>query len=172
MSDPVMLFQQARTLLCLCPHCNEMVRLADLKLRYEGVTPETWLDEYQERVYKFEQQEERFDDMESKIRDEAREKGREKARKRVIEIVDSALPGCEYHPQDIKAVLHPIDYVVFCGMTEASEVDKIAFLSLETDDSALKNVRRSIEKTIDDESYVWNVARLLDDGTISLDKEK
>ncbi|UCH04645.1 MAG: hypothetical protein JSW05_00340 [Candidatus Thorarchaeota archaeon] len=31
----------------------------------------------------------------------------------------SALPGCEYHPQDIKAVLHPIDYVVFCGMTKA-----------------------------------------------------
>ena len=171
MSDPVLLFQQARTILCLCPHCNEIVRLADLKLRYEGVTPETWLDKYQERVHRFERQEESFDEIEIGIREKAREKGRRKARKRVIEIVDSALPGCEYHPQDIKAVLHPIDYVVFCGMTEASKVDKIAFLSLDTDDSALKNVRKSIEQTIDDESYVWNVARVLDDGTISLDKE-
>ena len=171
MSDPILLFQQARTILCLCPHCNEIVRLADLNLHYEGVTPETWLDKYQERVYRFEQQEDRFDDMESKIREKAREKGRKKARERVVEIIDSALPGCEYHPQDIKAVLHPIDYVVFCGMTEASNVEKIAFLSLETDDSSLRKVRKSIEKTIDSESYVWNMARVLDDGTISSDDD-
>jgi predicted Holliday junction resolvase-like endonuclease len=167
MLNPMQLFQQARTVLCLCPHCNEIVRLADLKLSYEGVTPETWLDKYQKSLHRFEKQEDRFEEMESRIREKAREKGRKKARKRVIEIIDSALPGCEYHPQDIKAILHPIDYVVFCGMTEASKVDKIAFLSLETDDSTLKNVRKSIEKTIDDESYVWNVARVLDNGTIT-----
>ncbi|UCH05955.1 MAG: hypothetical protein JSW05_06635 [Candidatus Thorarchaeota archaeon] len=40
-------------------------------------------------------------------------------------MIDSALPGCKYHPQDIKAVLHPIDYVVFYGMAEGDEVDKI-----------------------------------------------
>ncbi|UCH05779.1 MAG: hypothetical protein JSW05_06335 [Candidatus Thorarchaeota archaeon] len=90
-----------------------------------------------------------------------------KARKRVVEIVDSALPGCKYHPQDIKAVLHPIDYVVFCGMTECDEIEKIVCFSVETDDNALKKVRRSIERTIDGKSYSWNVARVLDDGTVN-----
>ena len=55
-----------------------------------------------------------------------------------MEIIDSALPGCKYHPQDIKAVLHPIDYVVFFGMTEGDEIDKIVCLSVETDDTALR----------------------------------
>ncbi len=93
--------------------------------------------------------------------------GRKKARRCVVDITDSALPGCKCHPQDTKAVLHPIDYVVFCGMTERDEIDKIVCLSVETDDSALNRIRRSIERTIDGESYSWNVARVLDDGTIN-----
>ncbi|MFQ5885197.1 MAG: Holliday junction resolvase-like protein [Thermoplasmata archaeon] len=167
MSSPILLFQKARTILCLCPCCSEIVRLSDLKLRYEGVTPETWLDKYQRSVSRFEAQLARFRDAEAGIREEAREKGRKKARKRVVDIIDSALPGCKYHPQDIKAVLHPIDYVVFCGMTEGDEIDKIARLSVETDDNSLRRVRRSIERTIDGESYSWNVARVLDDGTVN-----
>ena len=83
-----------------------------------------------------------------------------------MEFIDSALPGCKYHPQDIKAVLHPVDYVVFFGMTEGDEIDKIVCLSVETDDNSLRKVRRSIERTIDGESYSWNVARVLDDGTV------
>ncbi|UCH04644.1 MAG: hypothetical protein JSW05_00335 [Candidatus Thorarchaeota archaeon] len=90
-----------------------------------------------------------------------------KARKRVVEIIDSALPGYKYHPQDIKAVLQPIDYVVFCGMTEGDEIDKIVYLSVETDNNSLKKFRRSIERTIDGESYSWNVARVLYDGTVN-----
>jgi predicted Holliday junction resolvase-like endonuclease len=161
-----MLFQKARTVLCLCPYCSEIVRLGDLKLRYEGVTPETWLDKYQKSVNRFELQLARFDAIKGKIREEAREKGRKKARKRVVDIIDSAIPGCDYHPQDIKAVLHPIDYVVFCGMTEGDDIDKIVYLSIETDDSTLKKIRRTIENTIDGENYSWNVARVLDDGTV------
>ncbi|MFW9890209.1 MAG: Holliday junction resolvase-like protein, partial [Candidatus Thorarchaeota archaeon] len=143
MSSSVLLFQKARTILCLCPCCGDIVRLADLRLRYEGVTPETWLDKYERSLSSFEQQLERFKASESEIREKAREKGRKRARKRVVEIIDSALPGCDYHPQDIKAVLHPIDYMVFCGMTEGDEIDKIVCLSNETDDNALKKVRRS-----------------------------
>jgi predicted Holliday junction resolvase-like endonuclease len=167
MSSPILLFQKARTILCLCPCCGEIVRLADLRLRYEGVTPETWLDKYQRSVSRFEEQLTRFQEAERGIREEAREKGRKRARRRVVEIIDSVLPGCEYHPQDIKAVLHPIDYVVFCGMTKGDEIDKIVCLSVETEDSSLKGVRRSIEKAIDGESYSWNVARVLDDGTVN-----
>nr|KXH72790.1 MAG: hypothetical protein AM324_16455 [Candidatus Thorarchaeota archaeon SMTZ1-83] len=46
----VLLFQKARTILCLCACCGEIVRLSDLKLRCEGVTPETWLGKYERSV--------------------------------------------------------------------------------------------------------------------------
>jgi hypothetical protein len=51
-------------------------------------------------------------------------------------------------------------------MTEGDEVDKIVCFSVETDDNSLRKVRRSIERTIDAESYSWNVARVMDDGTV------
>jgi hypothetical protein len=51
-------------------------------------------------------------------------------------------------------------------MTEGDDIDKIVYLSIETDDSTLKKIRRTIENTIDGENYSWNVARVLDDGTV------
>jgi hypothetical protein len=50
-----------------------------LKLRYEGVIPETWLDKYERSVSRFEAQLARFRDAEAGIQEEAREKGRKKA---------------------------------------------------------------------------------------------
>jgi len=86
-----------------------------------------------------------------------------------MKLVRRALPGCDYHPQDIKAILHPVDYVVFCGMTEGSSIDKIVLLSTETDDEVLKRVRPSIEKTINRQQYDWNVARILEDGSVRVE---
>ena len=169
MSSMVSLFQQARTVLCLCPCCGKIVRVSDLRLRYKGVTPLTWLDKYEQKVSRFERKEEKFEESADSIREESREKGRKKARKAVMKLVHKALPGCDYHPQDIKAILHPVDYVVFCGMTEGSSIDKIVLLSTETDDEILKRVRPSIEKTIKRHDYSWNVARVLDDGSVRLE---
>jgi len=77
------------------------------------------------------------------------------------------LAGCRHYPHDTKAVLYPIDHVVSCGITEGDEIDKIVCLSVETDYNSLRKVRRSIERTIDGESYSWNVTRVADDGTVN-----
>jgi len=143
--------------------------VSDLRLRYKGVTPLTWLDKYEQKVSKVERKEEKFEESADSIREESRERGRKKARTAVMKLVHKALPGCDYHPQDIKAILHPVDYVVFCGMTEGSSIDKIVLLSTETDDEILKRVRPSIEKTIKRQDYSWNVARVLDDGSVKLE---
>jgi len=171
MSSPLLLFQQARTILCLCPCCGEIVRLSDLKLRLKGEAPITWLDKYQQRLSGLEKREAHFDEIKRTLRDMAQEKGRRQARSRVRKIVESALPGCKYHPQDIKAVMHPIDYIAFCGMTEGDRIDKIVCMSIKTDDRTLMGVRKDIERTVDSECYSWNVARVLDDGTVRCARE-
>lgn len=35
-NDLLSLFQSFRTTLCVCPHCNEIQRVSDMQLRYEG----------------------------------------------------------------------------------------------------------------------------------------
>ena len=53
-------------------------------------------------------------------------------------------------------------------MTEGEDIERIVYLSIETEDNILKRIRASIEKTIDRESYSWNVARVLDEGIVKL----
>lgn len=129
MPNPVALFQEARRILCLCPRCGEIVRLSDLNLRYKGVAPHTWLDHYDARLRKLTKRDEQFKEAEKGIREAAHERGRQQAARSVHRILKAALPGCRYHPKDIKAILHPVDYVVFCGLAkEQSELHKIVLL--------------------------------------------
>lgn len=113
-------------------------------------------------------EESKFEESESSIRAAAVEKCHGLARTSVMKTIRKALPKCECHPQDIKALLHPVDYLVFCGMTEGSTIDRIVLLSTETEDKILKRVRPSIEQTISRQEYDWNVARVLDDGCVKL----
>ena len=100
MVEPIILFQQARTILCLCPCCGKIVRLSDLSLRYKGETPTTWLDAYEKRLSRLELQEDRFTEQEETIRELARKRGRKKARQTIQNLVQTALPGCQYDPKD------------------------------------------------------------------------
>ena len=171
MANPVRLFQQARTILCLCPCCGKIVRLSDLQLQYKGVTPRTWLDKYELRVRKFEQKEERFGEEEGSIREIAREQGRRRAKRAVGRVVKSVLPGCRYDPKDIKAIWHPVDYMVFCGLASGtSELKKIAFLSKQTNLSRLQKIRQTIQSTIEQEAYDWQVIRITNSGDIQVEK--
>ena len=170
MSKPVMLFQQSRTILCMCPCCGEIVRLSELHLRYKGVTPTTWLDKYDKKLRRFDKAEARFAEEEKGIREASRERGRKKAKRAVRKIVQEALPGCNYDPKDIKAVLYPVDYVVFCGMADKSnQIQKITFLSKASTISRLQRIRQSLETTISREAYVWQLIRIADNGDISLE---
>ena len=169
MVEPVQLFQSARTILCVCPCCGKLVRLSDLSLRYEGVAPQTWLDKHEKRVTRLEGQETLFAEQEAIIRETAHKKGRKKANKAMSKVVRSALPGCTYHPKDIKALLHPVDYVVFCGMTDEDKVDDVVLLSKETNERNLQSIRKSIEKAIDNGNYDWRVARVSEKGEVTIE---
>ena len=169
MVKPIILFQQARTILCLCPCCGKIVRLSDLSLRYKGVTPTTWLDAYEKSLSRLERQEERFVEQEETIRELARERGRIKARKTIKSLVQTALPGCQYDPKDIKAILDPIDYVVFCGMANQPKIDKIALLSKSTEIPRLIKIRHSIQSAINAEAYEWHVVRVKENGDILIE---
>ena len=170
MSNPVMLFQQARSILCLCPCCGEVIRLSELNLRYKGVTPITWLDTYDKKLRRFDKAETRFEEEKKSIREASRERGRKKAKRAVRKIVHEALPGCNYDPKDIKAVLFPVDYVVFCGMTDKTEqIKNVTFLSKTSSSARLQRIRQSLETTINRENYEWQLIRIADNGDISIE---
>ena len=82
---------------------------------------------------------------------------------------DSDLAKLPYDPYDIKALWHPIDFLVFNGLNEKKDVDNIIFLSRKSKDKELTDVRKSVRKTIDKEDYEWRIAKVDDKGTITLE---
>ena len=169
MSKPIQLFQYGRTILCLCPCCGDIVRLSELTLHYEGETPRTWLDEYDTRMLRYEKRLEVFKSKESEIREASREKGRRIATRTVRKVIKETFPGVRYHPKDIKAILNPVDCVVFSGMAMKDRISKIVMLSRKSDLTIPRKLRQSIRKTIERGDYDCQLARVSKTGEIDLD---
>ena len=47
------IFQQLKTILCLCPHCSSLLRVSQLlHLHSTAPAPRTWLDDYDDQMQK------------------------------------------------------------------------------------------------------------------------
>jgi len=161
-------FQAFRRVLCLCPHCKAILRLSDLQLKYRGVAPKTWLDTFETKLSSAEEKEALFDESEAKLREQAKERGRRKVPIIIRKSMDSQFAKLKYNPYDIKALLHPVDFVVFDGLESKEDLRKIVFLSKAVNNEQLNGLRSSIEKTVEERKYNWQVARVSIDGKIEM----
>jgi predicted Holliday junction resolvase-like endonuclease len=168
MNQTVDTFQAFRRVLCLCPHCNSIKRLSDLHLRYQGIGPKTWLDTFETEVSVLAGKEELFDGKEKKLHDEAAERGRRRVPALVRKSMDSQFARLKYNPYDIKALMHPVDFVVFDGLESKDKLRQIVFLSKAVESDWLTGLRDSVQKVVEQKSYNWQVARVSVDGKIDI----
>lgn len=161
-------FQSFRTILCVCPRCGDMVRFSDLRIEFKGKISKTWLDTYETKVRKFENKEEELDEKEEALRERARQRGRKKVPIIVQKSMYAEFAKLKYDPYDIKALLHPVDFVVFNGM-HSKKMKDVVFLSKQTDNLQLNKVRNSIETVIEKGAYDWQTARVDIDGSIKFE---
>ena len=170
MADNIVnLFQSFRTILCVCPCCGDLVRLSDLRLKYKGKAPSTWLDTYDSKVKRLEKKESLFEEKEGELRDAAIKRGRAKVPELICKCMDKDIASFNYNPYDIKALLHPVDFVVFNGLNERNKLEDVTFLSKQTSNEALRKIRSSLESTIDKEKYDWRIARVSVEGKVELE---
>jgi len=152
----------------MCPKCNEIVRLSDLQLRAKGKAPRTWLDDYQVDVEKADEIEAKFEEEKEKIKEEARERGRAQVPELVRQSLDEKFAKLHYNPYDIKALLHPIDFVVFDGMTD-EEMKNVVLLAKSTTNQYLQTIHNNIARTVEDKNYDWKVVRVSQDGQVEIE---
>lgn len=152
----------------MCPKCNEIVRLSDLQLRAKGKAPRTWLDDYQVDVEKADEIEATFEEEKEKIKEEARERGRAQVPELVEQSLDEKFAKLHYNPYDIKALLHPIDFVVFDGMTN-EEMRNVVLLTKSTTNQYLQTIHNNIARAVEDKNYDWKVVRVSQDGQVEIE---
>lgn len=169
MSELFKEFQEFRKILCVCPYCGKIARLSDLHLKTKGKVAKTWLDEYEQKERNLGKKEERFGERESKLRELAHEKGRKAAEITFNKAISPKLKALKLDPFDVKAILNPIDFLVFKGMNKTDSVSDIVLLSKQIENSNLNVIRQQVKKVISQKKYEWQVARIDKGGQISLE---
>jgi len=169
MSELLDVFQSFRRILCVCPSCGEMVRLSDLHLKYLGKAPRTWLDRYESKLLAQQKREMLFEEKASKMREKSIERGRKKVPKLIKKCLCPEFKKLRYNPYDIKAIMHPVDFVVFDGLNDKVDVKNVTFLSKKVLNQDQNAILKSISKTIENKNYDWKVARITVDGEVNFE---
>lgn len=153
--------REFREILCLCPHCAEVHRLADLHLFTRGAPKPTALDLLDAEDRKLEAAEERLDGLEQ-TRDAARKAGARAAKKRLRRI-DPVFSRKGIDPQDVKLIFDPVEYVVFRG--DASDnIREILLIAEPPATSAAERVQDSIAAAAKKGNVEFATLRVTEDG--------
>ena len=162
-------FQEFRKILCVCPCCGDIVRLSDLHIKSKGKVAKTWLDEFEAKERLFDLKLERFESRESRLRSLAVERGRVAAEVAINNAISPTFRKLKLDPFDVKAILNPIDFVVFDGMNKSDDVNDIIFLSKSVSNKNLNVIRQQVKKAINSKEYDWQVARIDEFGKIGFE---
>ena len=164
-SEYVALINLQRQIFGLCPHCLNIFRLSDCHIYSTKKPGGDWLDRLEVEAEKLKKIEERIDQKESEIREKARKKGRRLAG-RLVRKIDPVFTPRRLNPDDAKVIFHPVDYVVFKGMSTDNGIRGIAFLDRQSPSKRHRQLQRSVENAVERGRYEWITLRVQEDGSI------
>ena len=185
MVDTLDMFNQFKTILCLCPHCSSLLRLSELHLRSDTPAPKTWLDEYELKKRKLEKKEERVsqkEDEQKELIKKKRDLATQRGRKKVVNIVLNSLDSVssrmlkKYNPFDVKPIIHPVDFVIFNGDYDAKKtkyrkksIQEVVFFSKKSENSDMLNLQKSVDECVKKKNYDFKIARIANDGSVTFE---
>ena len=162
----VQMFNQLKTIHCMCPKCDNLMRVSDLQLISKDKTEKTWLDILDEKTKRIDKKEEKFEEEEDNIREQARERGRKQVPKLINQSMNKNFTKLKYDPYDVKAILHPIDFVVFDGMNKG-QVEDVTLISNKTTNPLMQNLHKAIAEAVKTKSYDWKILHVAQDGKVT-----
>lgn len=74
------------------------------------------------------------------------------------------------NPNDAKVIFHPVDFVVFNGMTSDrgfTPIKNLVLLDKKDRQGEHLRIQRSIERAVDRSNYEWLTLRVQEDGSIA-----
>jgi len=162
----VQMFNQLKTIHCMCPKCDNLMRVSDLQLVSKEKTAKTWLDILDAKTKRIDKKEEKFEEEEDNIREQARERGRKQVPKLINQSMNKNFAKLKYDPYDVKAILHPIDFVVFDGMNKG-QVEDVTLISNKTTNLHMQRLHKAIAEAVKIKSYDWKVLHVAQDGEVT-----
>jgi len=174
MTDSLLgIFQQLKTVLCLCPNCSSLLRVSQLHLRSTAAAPRTWLDDYDGQIQKLQikddnvsRKEDKLYSQEKEMRKKSAERGRKKVVSTVLKSMDDYFLKKKYNPYDIKPIIHPVDFVIFNGDHD-KQVNEVVFLSKKSNNPNLAALQKSVDECVEKKNYDFKTAKISNEGKVT-----
>lgn len=160
----VALYRAQRNIFGICPHSGEIFRLSDCKVFLRTKPKRDWKDELDRDSNNLDRVEQRLDEREDHMRETARKKGRKQA-SQMIKRIDTVFGPRKLNPDDAKVLFHPVDYIVFDGMKEAS-IRNLLLLDHSGMTGERRALQQSIERTVSRGNYEWITVSIDNDGKV------
>ena len=162
------IFNNFKTILCVCPECQHIMRLSDVQLHSKAKPPKTWLDDYELRDNNVDKKYDKFEQEKYKIQETATAKGRLIVLKTVKKSLDNKFLKLNFNPYDVKVLNHPIDFVIFNGNHEKN-VSDVTLLTYKNTNKNLQKLHKDIEKVIQQKAYDWKVVNISTNGQVEIE---
>lgn len=160
--NPVRLLQDLQRIYGVCPCCGEPFRLSDATLFQRRAPPRTPWDNLKAKWLHIERMEQRLEDDTDRLREQAQIAGRLEANRRLQELV-AFFRRHRIALGDLKLLFHPVDYVVFRGLTD-DRCSAVEFLDHEPTSRVHEKLQRSIQRTIGSGRFHWITMQISDNG--------
>ena len=152
-SDIYKFFTLQRQIFGVCHNCNEIFRLSDTELYLKGKPQNDWMDNLTSNEEKLDQMEQKLDEKQTEMRQEARKIGRDQAQK-AIKKIDKIFAPKRINADDAKVLFHPIDYVVFDGLSKQDNVvSRVIFYDRIAKTDSHKKLQDNLRKVISDKKF-------------------
>lgn len=159
--------EQSRHIFSVCPKCDSVSRLTDLELARRGKYTPDWLDKIEAGIEKAGQDRFQLEQKAKALKDAARKEAEAELLPRRLREIAPTFANTGFDPRDVSAILDPVQFVIFEGMSSVDGVRSIVFFSKTGSGSRLESLRQSIRS----HAYDWNLVRVADDGSISQSKK-
>jgi predicted Holliday junction resolvase-like endonuclease len=167
------IFQQLKTILCLCPNCSSLLRVSQLHLRFTAPAPRTWLDDYDDQIKKLQiksdsvaTKEDKLYSQETEMRKKSSERGQKRVVGTVLKSMDDYFSKKKYNPYDIKPIIHPVDFVIFNGDHD-KQVNEVVFLSKKSKNPNLAALQKSVDECVEKKNYDFKTAKISNEGKVT-----
>ena len=162
------LIKEQRHIFGICPHCQDLVRLVDVKVSYQTQYRRDWLDMLQDKQGNWEEKISDLEEEEKELRKKAIDKATRTTLPRLLQKVVPTFARTHLNPREVKTILHPINFVAFDGMN-AGRVKDVVLMDPKTTDKTRKQVQQSIADAIKSDAVEWKSVRIGESGDVSVE---
>lgn len=149
MNDLIRLLKRDRLLVAECPACQEPFRLADADLfPAAGDWPAKALEVLEQRRLEIRERRAELKARKDRMTSGAQRTSEAVNLGKIVEKIAPSFPTFGFEPRDCRALLEPIDYVIFQGLARRGRVDALMFVDVKSGKAGLTKSQKQIRDRV------------------------